>query len=117
MIGRKDTGALSTNHMRACIPSLSKAETGFKLSLTGGQGSVATLSLSLSLSLKLIRGTRLASRPWAAVMHRSSLVSAPPPPTVGPCQFTPVLKVVPWSQALSARKLKYDKLVLSVAFN
>jgi hypothetical protein len=30
MIGREDTGTLSTNHMRAFRPSFSKAETGFK---------------------------------------------------------------------------------------
>ena len=30
MIGRQDTGTLSTNHMRAFCPSFSKAETGFK---------------------------------------------------------------------------------------
>jgi hypothetical protein len=30
MIGREDTGTLSTNHMRAFRPSISKANTGFK---------------------------------------------------------------------------------------
>jgi len=30
MIGRDNAGTLSTNHMRAFRPSLSKAETGFK---------------------------------------------------------------------------------------
>jgi hypothetical protein len=29
MIGRENTGTLSTNHMRAFRPSFSKAETGF----------------------------------------------------------------------------------------
>jgi hypothetical protein len=36
MIGREDTGTLLTNHMRAFRPSISKAETGFKLSVGSG---------------------------------------------------------------------------------
>jgi hypothetical protein len=31
MIGREDTGTLSTNHMRTFRPCISKAETGFTL--------------------------------------------------------------------------------------
>ena len=32
LIGREDTGTLSTNHIRAFRPSFSKAETGFQRS-------------------------------------------------------------------------------------
>ena len=52
MIGRQDTGPLSSNHMRAFRPSFSKAETGFNTTLPGEQARLAPLRRGVHYGLR-----------------------------------------------------------------